>query len=94
VCPGDAIATVSGIVMSLRADDGSDSHNILADVIQDPSRFDCGGSSLTAEKLLVEEGTARLASAKAHSESCFPPASRGLENEEPRRDLCSIPSIW
>jgi hypothetical protein len=73
VCPGDAIATVSGIVMSLRVD----SNNILADVIQDPSRFDCGGSSLTAEKLLVEEGTARLGLSESAFRELIPASEPG-----------------
>jgi hypothetical protein len=59
-CPGSAIARLSGVVMSLHANRAGDDRNILADVNQDPVLFDCGGSALTATKLLAEEGTARL----------------------------------
>jgi hypothetical protein len=56
-CPGDVIATVGGIVMSLSVEGGKDV--ISAEVKQDPSLFHCDGSPLTAEKLL-EGGTPRL----------------------------------
>ncbi len=52
-CPGSAL--VSGRVMSLYTDQNS----IMAEVTQDPSLFDCGGSALTAAQLLAG-GKARL----------------------------------
>jgi hypothetical protein len=58
VCPGDAVATVSGIIMSLSVGDGANA--ITAEVEQNPSLFHCDGSPLTAEKLLAEGGTPRL----------------------------------
>jgi hypothetical protein len=64
-CPGDAIATVSGIIMSLSVDGGADA--ISAEVEQNPSLFHCDGAPLTAEKLLAEGGTPRL----GLSESAF-----------------------
>ena len=58
VCPGDAIATVSGIIMSLSTNDGA--NVVSAEVEQNPSLFHCDGAPLTAEKLLADGGTARL----------------------------------
>ena len=78
VCPGDVIATVSGVVMSLRVDRADDSRNILADVIQDPSLFDCRGSALTAEKLLSEEGTARLGLSEKAFRELVPTGEPGI----------------
>ena len=65
VCPGDAMATVSGIIMALNVGDGASV--ISAEVEQNPSLFHCDGSPLTAEKLLSEGGTPRL----GLSESAF-----------------------
>jgi len=58
VCPGDAIATVSGIIISLSTNGGA--NGISAEVEQNPSLFHCNGAPLTAEKLLAEGGTPRL----------------------------------
>jgi hypothetical protein len=57
-CPGDAIATVGGVLMSLSVEDGA--NVISAEVEQDPSLFHCDGSPLTAEELLAEGGAPRL----------------------------------
>lgn len=78
VCPGDAIATVNGVVMSLRVERGSDSHNIFADVNKNPSLFDCGGSTLTAEKLLAEEGTVRLGLSEKAFRELVPASELGI----------------
>jgi hypothetical protein len=57
-CPGDAIATLGGIVMSLNVKDGE---TTISHVIElDQPHFHCDGPPLTAEKLLAEGGTARL----------------------------------
>jgi hypothetical protein len=79
-CPGSAIAHVSGVVMSLHTNRA----NILADVIQEPALFDCGGSVLTARQLLAEEGTAQLGlSERAFKE--LVPASESV-NEHGKTD--------
>jgi hypothetical protein len=77
VCPGDAIATVSGVVMTLRVERGSDSNNILADVNQNPSLFPCRGTALTAEKLLAEEGTVRLGISESAFRDLVPASESG-----------------
>jgi len=78
VCPGDAIATVSGVVMTLRVERGSDSNNILADVNQNPSLFPCSGTALTVEKLLAEEGTVRLGISESAFRDLVPASGSGI----------------
>ena len=56
-CPGDAIATVGGIVMLLTTEDGG---AITHEVEQNPAMFHCDGFPLTAEKLLAVGGMSRL----------------------------------
>jgi len=73
VCPGDALATLSGIVMSLSVH----GRGLLADLNQRPSLFNCGGSALTADKLLAHDGTARLGVNETVFRELVPPSEIG-----------------
>jgi len=78
-CPGDAIVTVSGIIMSLSLEGGADA--ISAEIEQNPSLFHCDRSPLTAEKLLADGGTPRLGVSESTFRSLVPTSVSNQEGK-------------
>ena len=75
-CPGSPL--VNGRIMNLYVPGQG---NIFAEVAQDPSLFDCGGSALTAQELLAEGGRIRLGlSETAFRQLVDPSGASGVGN--------------
>jgi hypothetical protein len=87
VCPGSAVALVSGVLMSLQV---GDSYNILADVTQNPSLFPCSGPALTAAKLL-EGDTVRLGLSEKGFKELVP--AGGIGNERINANFILYPEF-